>query len=248
MRQFGLIGFPLSHSFSAKYFEKKFADEHISDAVYSLFPIEDISNFRHFIQKIPDLQGFNMTIPHKVSILKHLDTISEEAKAVGAVNCVKVERIQSGAMLTGYNTDVYGFRESLRPLLKPYHTSALVLGSGGASRAVCYVLNKLGINYFLVSRYSENDSSLQYHQIDKKILSDNKLIINTTPLGMYPETDICPEIPYEFLSREHLLYDLVYNPVETKFLLKGKQTGAQIKNGLEMLELQAGKSWEIWNK
>ena len=248
MRLFGLIGFPLSHSFSAKYFGKKFADENISDSEYQLFPLEEISSLPQLIIDQPDLKGFNITIPHKVAILSYLDQISGAAKAVGAVNCVKIERTESGLKLSGHNTDIYGFRESLLPLLKPYHKQALVLGTGGAAKAICYTLKELGIGFTLVSRESENVNILKYSQLTDSIFSTNLLIINTTPVGMYPNTDKFPDIPYQFLSHRHLLYDLVYNPDETTFMLKGRKAGAVVKNGLQMLELQAEKSWEIWNE
>ena len=247
MRLFGLIGFPISHSFSVNYFEKKFAGEQISDAEYRLFPLKDINSLTQLLDQQTDLKGFNITIPHKIAILPFLQHTIKEAIEVGAVNCVKIERDLSGTKLIGYNTDIYGFRESLVPLLKNYHQNALILGTGGAAKAVCYCLKELGINYSLVSRKRNQESSLEYLQLTKEILSDNLLIINTTPLGMYPETGNCPDIPYQFLTNRHLLFDLVYNPAETLFLKNGREAGATTKNGLQMLELQAEKSWEIWN-
>ncbi len=248
MRLFGLIGYPLSHSFSAKYFAKKFADENVSDSEYRLFPLEDISDLHQLILHQPGLKGFNVTIPHKVAILSFLDQISAAAKAVGAVNCVKIDRDGSGIKLTGHNTDIYGFRESLVPLLKPYQQKALVLGNGGAARAVCYTLKELGIEFTLVSRKDHDADVLNYSQLSESLISANLLIINTTPVGTYPNSDKFPDIPYHFLSCSHLLYDLVYNPDETTFMLKGKKVGAVVKSGLQMLELQAEKSWEIWNE
>jgi len=248
MRLFGLIGYPLSHSFSANYFGKKFTDENISDSEYQLFPLEDISLLPQLILQHSDLKGFNVTIPYKVSILPFLDQITEAAKAVGAVNCVKIERSDSGAKLTGHNTDTYGFKKTLVPLLKPFHSKALVLGTGGAAKAVCYTLYELGIKFTLVSRSGLDANILKYAQLSESILSDNLLIINTTPVGMYPNTDKFPDIPYQYLGNKHLLYDLVYNPVETAFMKKGQQFGSTVKNGLQMLELQAEKSWEIWNE
>jgi shikimate dehydrogenase len=246
MRLFGLIGYPLSHSFSAQYFAKKFASENIQDAEYRLFPLEQISEISTLIADQPDLQGFNITIPYKVAILPHLDHITKEAEAVGAVNCVKIEGGESGIILTGYNTDFYGFRESLVQVLKPYHKTALVLGTGGAAKAVCYTLQKLGITYTQVSRGSQDVQTLNYSQLDEKIISENLLIINTTPVGMYPDTVKFPDIPYQFIGNKHLLYDLVYNPTVTSFMLKGREAGATVKNGLQMLKMQAEKSWEIW--
>jgi shikimate dehydrogenase len=247
MRLYGLIGFPLSHSFSARYFEDKFARERITDCGYRLFPLEDISGIRKLILDHRELHGFNVTIPHKIAILPFLDTVSDEAAAVGAVNCVKIERNGSVSTLTGYNTDVYGFRESLLPFLKPYHRKALVLGTGGAAKAACYVLEELGIDYTLVSRSGQMPDSLSYPQLTENMLRENLLIVNTTPLGMYPDLDRCPEIPYSFLTNQHLLFDLVYNPAETTFLKRGREAGTATLNGLKMLELQAEKSWEIWN-
>jgi len=247
MRLFGLIGYPLSHSFSAKYFAKKFEAESISDSDYRLFPLESISEVTSLIKLHPDLLGFNITIPYKVAILPYLNDITDTAKSVGAVNCVKVERDASGVKLTGHNTDIYGFRESLIPFLEPFHSNALVLGTGGAAKAVCYTLNELGIHYTLVSRSGNEDSILKYSQLTEDIISNNLLIINTTPVGTYPVTDECPYIPYQFLSNSHVLFDLIYNPAETKFLKLGREAGATILNGSKMLELQAEKSWEIWN-
>jgi len=248
MRLFGLIGFPLSHSFSAKYFAKKFETENISDSDYRLFPFEDISGITSFLEQNPDLRGFNVTIPYKVAILPYLDAITEAAESVGAVNCVKIDRNKSGVTLTGYNTDVYGFRESLIPTLKPIHKNALVLGTGGAGKAVCYTLDELGIKYTLVSRTGNEESILKYSQLSEGIIAGNLLIINTSPVGTFPDIDKCPDIPYQFLTNKHLLIDLIYNPAETKFLKLGLEAGAATLNGSKMLELQAEKSWEIWNE
>ncbi len=248
MRLFGLIGKPLSHSFSANYFAEKFETENIADNEYKLFPLEDISEVTSLIENNPDLQGFNITIPYKISILPYLNTMFDAAKSVGAVNCVKIERNKSGVLLTGYNTDVYGFSESLAPALKSYHKNALVLGTGGASKAVCYTLDELGIKYTLVSRSGNGASILNYSQLTDRIIYDNLLIINTSPVGTYPDMDKCPDIPYQFLSTKHLLFDLIYNPAETKFLRLGREAGATTLNGSKMLELQAEKSWEIWNR
>jgi len=247
MRLFGLIGYPLSHSFSAQYFAKKFATENIQHADYRLFPLAQISEISSLIAEQPDLQGFNITIPYKVAILPYLHHISKEAETVGAVNCVKIERGESGVILKGYNTDIYGFRESLVPFLKPFHKKALVLGTGGAAKAVCYTLDQFGITFKLVSRAVQDVNTLNYSQLNETIISENLLIINTTPLGMYPDTDKFPDIPYQFLGSKHLLFDLVYNPAETGFMLKGREAGATVMNGLQMLILQAEKSWEIWN-
>jgi len=247
MRQFGLIGFPLSHSFSAKYFAKKFTDEQIMDARYQLFPLKEVDKFQSLLEQHPDLSGLNVTIPHKISILPFLHSLSEEAASAGAVNCIKIDRNSSGVVLSGYNTDVYGFKESLLPLLNHNHRNALVLGSGGAAKAVCYTLKKLGLKCTLVSRAGDGLIALNYSQLSEEIISNNMLIINATPLGTYPDVNDCPAIPYQFLGNNHILFDLVYNPAETKFLCYGREAGAATLNGLKMLELQAEKSWEIWN-
>jgi len=247
MRLFGLIGYPLSHSFSATYFARKFADENISDTDYRLFPITDIAGLSDLLISKPGLLGFNVTIPYKIAVLPYLDQLSDEARGVGAVNCVKIERNGTDVKLTGYNTDIFGFRESLLPYLKPHHTKALVLGTGGAAKAVCYTLQQLGISFSLVSRNADTPGMLNYRQLTQNIISEHLLIINTSPVGMYPHTDACPEIPYRFLTPRHVLYDLVYNPAETKFMQQGMKAGAEVSNGLRMLELQAEKSWEIWN-
>ena len=247
MRLYGLIGYPLSHSFSAAYFAKKFADENIPDTDYQLFPIPNIAELPDLVAQKENLAGFNVTIPYKIAILPYLSQLSAEAEGVGAVNCVKVERTGTDVKLTGHNTDILGFRESLLPFLKPVHKQALVLGTGGAARAVCYTLKQLGIAFSLVSRKADEASVLSYQQLSQELISDHLLIINTTPAGMFPNTNACPEIPYRFLTDEHVLYDLVYNPIETLFMKKGLAAGATVSNGLRMLELQAEKSWEIWN-
>ena len=246
MRLYGLIGFPLTHSFSNQYFEKKFADANIQDACYKLFPLENLTQLPLLLQQHTDLQGFNVTIPYKVAILPFLHHISDEAREIGAVNCVKIERNASGIILSGYNTDIFGFRESLVPVLKPHHRNALVLGTGGAAKAVCFTLQQLGINYTQVSRSIKNEANKLYSQLTEADINDNLLIFNTTPVGMFPEISKSPEIPYQFLTSRHLLFDLIYNPAITRFMQSGLDAGATVLNGLKMLELQADKSWEIW--
>lgn len=236
--RFGLIGRNISYSFSAEFFNKKFDKQNISDAVYEIFDLKEIEE----VQKIfrdKSLKGINVTIPYKEKIKKYLDEISPEAAEIGAVNCISINQ----GIKKGYNTDVYGFEESLKPLLNKQHRAALILGSGGASKAVAYVLRKLGIDYKIVSRTGE----ISYKNLNREIIENHQLIINCTPLGTFPEINSKPEIPYEFLNSEHFLYDLVYNPEQTLFLTLAKSRGAQIKNGLEMLKLQAEKSWEIWS-
>lgn len=236
---YGLIGYPLSHSFSPAYFNNKFATENI-DARYDAYAIPSVEDLKTLLQEHPQLKGLNVTIPYKEQVLPLLYETDAAAREIGAVNCIKIEV----GKLIGYNTDHIGFAESLKPLLQPQHTHALILGTGGAAKAVMYALLQLGIEYKIVSR---TGGDMQYADVDEEIMDKYRLIINTTPLGMYPATDTAPEIPYQYLTKEHLLYDLVYNPEETLFLQKGKQQGATIKNGYEMLILQAEVSWQIWN-
>jgi shikimate dehydrogenase len=259
MKHYGLIGYPLSHSFSKKYFTDKFEKEHITNAVYDVFPIEHISQLPALLKEHPDLCGLNVTVPHKISVLKYLDWIEPDAKSAGAVNCIlicaesPVEAAFSGELgikghdfrLEGFNTDIYGFEMSLRPLLKDYHDQALVLGDGGAAKAVKCVLESLGINFKIVTRKAY-PGNLLFKDLQAHHIKQNLLIINTTPIGMSPNINECPPIPYEAITDEHLLYDLIYNPEKTLFLQKGEENGATIKNGYEMLILQAEKSWEIW--
>ena len=242
MRQFGLIGYPLSHSFSKQFFTKKFEQEEISECRYDLFPLKSINDLPVLVRNNPDLEGLNITIPFKKQVLSFLDD-SRIPHGLDACNCINI----SGGKLVGYNTDVTGFEKSLQPLLKSYHKKALVLGNGGATAAVIHVLRKLRIEFDIVSRKKHNGSAFVYKDIDKKLLEESTIFINTTPLGMYPDTDTCPDIPYQFISDKHLLYDLVYNPSKTLFLQKGEEKGATIKNGEEMLKLQAEESWRIWN-
>lgn len=243
MRRYGLIGYPLSHSFSQKYFTDKFQREGITDCVYENFPLGSIDEFAALIQQRPNLHGLNVTIPYKEKVIPFLTAQSEVVKAIGACNCIKIEH----GRLTGYNTDVVGFENSLRPLLQPHHTKALVLGTGGAAKAVHYVLNKLGIAFFEVSRTPSTARQISYQQIDESVIRDHPVIINTSPLGMYPNIDECPPLPYQALTSQHYLFDLVYNPAKTLFLQKGEEQGAATKNGHDMLIIQAEESWRIWN-
>lgn len=246
MDKYGLLGYPLKHSFSKDFFNQKFADENI-DAIYVNFEIPTISLFQDIITENADLKGLNVTIPYKEKVISFLDEISEEARAIGAVNVIKVGRRRGMPYLTGYNSDVIGFTQSIEPLLESYHKKALILGTGGASKAVKYGLQQLGIETMLVSR-REQANMLTYKQLTPDLLNEYKVIVNCTPVGMYPHTDECPDLPYEAISPDHLLYDLIYNPDETLFLQKGREQGAITKNGLEMLILQAYAGWEIWNK
>lgn len=242
MRRFGLLGYPLSHSFSQKYFTEKFARLGLTDCVYENFSLPDIAALSDVLQSKKDLRGFNITIPYKKQVLAFVDEVSPVVKAIGACNCVN---IKDGKRI-GHNTDVVGFEQSLRPFLKAHHTRALVLGTGGASAAVVYVLQQLGIAVQYVSR-TASEQAIAYEQVDEALLSSHHLIVNTTPLGMYPNVEECPPLPYQYLTPLHHLYDLIYNPTETRFLANGKARGASVQNGQEMLVLQAEESWRIWN-
>lgn len=242
IRKYGLIGFPLEHSFSKKHFDAKFVRRRITDAQYDLYPLKDIEDLPALLAANEDILGLNVTVPHKQEVMKFCDTVDAVAKAVGAVNCLKI----SEGKIAGYNTDVVGFEKSLVPLLKSYHTHALILGSGGGSLAVQYVLKKLGINFKIVSR-SDANNNLRYDTMNRDIFATRLLIINTTPLGMFPLVEKKPMIPYHLFTKRHLLFDLIYNPNQTQFLSDGKMRGAVIKNGLQMLRLQADESWKIWN-
>lgn len=243
---YGLIGYPISHSFSKQYFSEKFDRENLKECEYRLFPLPNIDEFPALIAQYPNLCGLNVTLPHKQDIMLFLDEIDPQAQAVGAVNCIAIR--PEKRTTCGYNTDIYGFAQSLRPLLKPHHQKALILGTGGAAKAVQYVLQQSGITYLNVSRQPSSHASgtIGYGRIDKTIIAEHALIINTTPVGMSPNAQYCPPLPYQFITQNHLCYDLIYNPQITLFLQKSALQNAVIKNGLEMLYLQAEKSHEIW--
>ena len=243
MRKFGLIGFPLSHSFSKGFFADKFAKENIVSTQYENFPIEKIDQFSSLWEEEPNLEGINITIPHKKAVIPFLDNPSSVVKAMNACNCIR----KYNGQLYGYNTDVIGFEKSLQPFLKAHHQKALILGTGGAAAAVAWVLEKLGITYQYVSRTSAGKNVISYDDLNNAILQDHLLIINTSPVGMYPHVNETPALDYTAITPAHHLFDLIYNPAETLFLTKGKERGASIQNGLEMLHLQAEASWEIWN-
>jgi shikimate dehydrogenase len=243
MKCFGLIGFPLKISFSKGYFSEKFERENLNDCIYELFPLADISEFPEFVKTHPDLCGLNVTIPHKKTVMQYLDRLDESASEAGAVNVIK---FQKDGTLIGYNSDVFGFEQSFLPLLKSHHRSALILGTGGAAAAVAYILRKHNISFQFVSRQKTSET-LTYQHLHQNGFGDASILINTTPLGMTPNTDSCPDLPYEKITPDFLCYDLVYTPDETLFLTKSKMQGAAIKNGLEMLHLQADRAWEIWN-
>lgn len=247
MDKYGLIGYPLGHSFSRNFFNDKFREERI-DAEYLNFEIPSITDFPSIIAQNPELRGLNVTIPYKQDVMKYLNDITPEAKAIGAVNVVRVDLSKKKPQLIGYNSDVIGFVRSIEPLLRPHHNKALILGTGGASKAIQYGLeHKLGIKTIFVSRGAK-DKCITYSQLTPEVMKEYEVIVNCSPVGMFPHTDECPDIPYELLTPNHLLYDLVYNPEETLFMKKGKAQGATVKNGLEMLILQALASWQFWNE
>lgn len=242
--KFGIIGKAISYSFSRKYFQEKFEKLGLNSYQYANFDIPEIEEFPFILyHRRDEFKGLNVTIPYKEAIIKYLDEVDPEAQKIGAVNTIKVT---DDDQLIGYNTDAYGFQKSIEPFLKNHHKKALILGTGGASKAIAYVLKKLNIDFKFVSR-TESENKFTYEMLDAEIMGDHTLIVNCTPVGTYPNIENAPEIPYQYLSDKHLLYDLIYNPAETKFLQEGRKQGASIKNGLEMLELQAEKAWEIWN-
>jgi shikimate dehydrogenase len=271
-RLFGLIGFPLSHSFSEQYFTEKFQREGIKDAMYRKFPITDINLLPDLIKCHPNLKGFNVTIPYKETIIPLLDELDETAKQIGAVNTVVCQAAATLSLtnnnaldatnnvqfrLKGYNTDVYGFRQSIKPFLASHHERALILGTGGASKAVEYVLRSIGVECVFVSRYvrlsvAEGDIAtkrtiLRYTDLNEHVIAMCKLIVNCTPVGTFPNLNEAPDIPYEYITSDHFLYDLVYNPAETEFLRRGKERGAMIQNGYDMLKMQAENAWTIFH-
>jgi len=247
MQKYGLIGYPLKHSFSIGYFNEKFKSESI-DAEYVNFEIPDIKYFKAIIEENPNLCGMNVTIPYKEQVIPFLDELSQNAADIGAVNVIKIIRQKGKVKLVGYNSDIIGFSQSIEPFLsKGDHKKALILGTGGASKAIFHGLKNLGITGTYVSR-TKQPGMLTYGELTPEIMAENTIIVNCTPLGMFPKVDSCPDIPYELLTPKHLLYDLIYNPDTTLFMKKGAEKGAKTKNGLEMLLLQAFAGWEIWNK
>ncbi|KJF45071.1 shikimate dehydrogenase family protein [Draconibacterium sediminis] len=246
MKRYGLLGYPLTHSFSKRYFTERFETEKI-DSTYDNFEIDSITKFPEVVKDNPEVIGFNVTIPYKEQVIPYLDELNDSAKEIGAVNTIRVTRTENGVHLKGFNTDTFGFESSLKPLLKDHHKKALILGTGGASKALKYVLKKLGIEYISASIEELKENEIRYEDIDEQLICERLLIINATPLGTYPKVDTFPNIPYEFITDKHLLFDLVYNPEVTQFMAKGQANGATVKNGYEMLLNQAKKSYEIWN-
>ncbi len=246
MDKYGLIGYPLGHSFSISYFNQKFADEGIN-AKYENYEIASIDELTEILDSTPDLRGLNVTIPYKEKVIPFLDSISPEARAIGAVNVIRVTHEKNKTILKGFNSDVIGFTQSIEPMIdKKWHKKALILGTGGASKAISYGLKSLGIEPIFVSRY-ERPNTIQYDKITPEVVKEYNVIVNCTPIGMYPKTDECPDLPYEAMDNHTILYDLIYNPDQTLFMRKGEEYGAEVKNGLEMLLLQAFASWEFWH-
>lgn len=245
IKRFGLVGKNISYSFSRGYFSEKFETLKLSNHVYQNFDLNEIEEFPEvFIEHSEELIGMNVTIPYKEKVGAYLDEVDEDAKQIGAINTIKI--LSSGRRI-GYNTDVYGFQNSIAPLIQEFHKKALILGTGGASKAVAYAFSKLNIDYKFVSRIPSNEMQISYDSINGVLLEEYTVIVNCSPIGTSPDIHLCPNLPYENISDRHLLYDLIYNPAETTFLRKGREQGAVTKNGLQMLELQAEKSWEIWN-
>ena len=246
MDKYGLIGYPLGHSFSVSYFNQKFNDEGIN-AKYINFEISSIDQLQEVLDQNPELRGLNVTIPYKERVLEYLDSITPEAQAIGAVNVIRVTHEGKNTKLKGFNSDVIGFTQSIEPMIdRNWHKKALILGTGGASKAINYGLKSLGLETVFVSRY-ERPGTIQYQKITPEVIDEYNVIVNCTPLGMYPNTETCPLLPYEAMNQHTILYDLIYNPNETLFMKKGRERGADVKNGLEMLLLQAFASWEMWN-
>ena len=247
MEKYGLIGYPLGHSFSISYFNQMFQDEGIDD-VYENFEIPTIDALPEVLDSNPNLRGLNVTIPYKEKVLPFLDSVSPEARAIGAVNVIRVTHEGNNVKLKGYNSDVIGFTKSIESMLdKKWHKKALILGTGGASKAIDYGLRNLGLETVFVSRY-ERPGTIQYSTITPEVIQEYNVVVNCTPMGMYPKTEVCPLLPYEAMDQHTILYDLIYNPDETKFMKLGMKYGAQTKNGLEMLLLQAFASWEFWHE
>lgn len=245
MDKYGLIGYPLGHSFSKSYFNEKFENEKI-DAEYINFEIPTLDSLPEILASNPELKGLNVTIPYKEKVISYLDSISPEARAIGAVNVIRVDHKGNNTFLKGFNSDVIGFTKSIEPLLERFHKKALILGTGGASKAINFGLKSLGLETVFVSRF-ERPGTIQYSQITTDIIQEYNVIVNCTPCGMYPHIDECPQLPYDAITSKNLLYDLLYNPDETLFMKKGALHGATVKNGLEMLLLQAFASWEFWH-
>ena len=248
MKTYGLIGRKLGHSFSRNFFTEKFTRENLADHEYVNFELDTIDEFPALFEQGKDICGLNCTIPYKQQIMSFLDEIDAEAAQIGAVNTVKIIHQNGRRILKGFNTDLYGFEHSLRPMLEARHQKALILGTGGASKAIRFLFDKMGIDYLSATTRTEHgEKEIGYNQLTNEVMNEHLIIVNATPLGTFPQVNTCPDIPYPLITGDHILYDLVYNPAETLFLKNGQKQGAKTKNGLEMLHLQALRSWEIWN-
>ena len=243
-KRFGLLGKNINYSFSKGYFTDKFNNENFEGCTYENFDVQEITSFPEIIKNTPNLKGLNVTIPYKETVIPFLDKLSKKATLIGAVNTIKITK---KGKLKGYNTDYYGFKKSLEPLLQPHHRKALILGTGGASKGVAFALDELNIPYTFVSREAK-ENAIDYNRINATTFDNYQIIINSTPVGTSPNTEAYPLIPYDYFTQNHIAFDLIYNPAETQFLKKAKEQGAQTKNGLDMLIFQAEKAWEIWNK
>lgn len=243
MNKLGLLGKNISYSFSRTYFKKKFEEEEIKNTTYENFDIESIDLFSSIIKNTKDLKGLNVTIPYKQQVMPFLDKINKKAKAIGAVNTI---RITKKGKLVGYNTDCYGFKKSIKPAIEKHHKKALILGTGGASKAIAYTLDDMGISYAYVSRKLSDGIQFSYDTLTEDDVKNHQIIINCSPLGTFPDINECPNIPYQGINKDHILFDLIYNPEETKFLKLGREKQATTLNGLNMLKLQAEKAWSIW--
>lgn len=244
IKRFGLLGRNISYSFSKGYFTDKFKNENLEGCTYENFDIGDISEFPSIIANTPAIRGISVTIPYKEEVIVHLDSLSKKAAIIGAVNTIKISK---KGKLKGYNTDYYGFKKSIKPLLESHHQRALILGTGGASKAIAFALEELGIGYTFVSR-SGKENTVDYSRVTATTFDNYQIVINCTPVGTSPDIEASPAIPYEYFTDRHIAYDLIYNPAETKFLQQAKAQGATIKNGYDMLVIQAEKAWKIWNK
>ncbi|REJ83504.1 MAG: shikimate dehydrogenase [Bacteroidetes bacterium] len=248
MKKYGLFGYPLEHSYSKKFFTEKFMREDRDDCVFENYESKDIYDLKKIIHENPNLMGLNITLPFKQDVIPMLDQLDDISQKIGAVNTIRILRQDHGKFeLHGFNTDAWGFELAIRPILRPHHRRALILGTGGSAKAVSFVFRKLNIEHFFVTR-EESRFHYSYADLNQNAMKAFQVIVNTTPLGMYPDIDSCPNIPYEFLTHKNLCFDLIYNPAQTKFLERSKEAGAFIHNGFRMLRLQAEKSWEIWNE
>ncbi len=246
MNVYGIIGYPLSHSYSPGFYSEKIKNESIPNTEYKTFPLNDINKFKPLVHDNKDIKGLNVTSPYKETIIKYLNEIDKDSKFIGAVNTISIERSANGPYLKGYNTDAYGFEKSIKPYLQPHHKNALIIGSGGAAKAVEFVFKKLGVSYEIVTRRPLKAHHIIYWAVNRQIIEKNLILVNATPLGMHPGIMDYPLIPYEYITPDHIMFDLIYNPPTTRFLEFGEKAGATVINGMQMFKIQANRSWEIW--